>query len=138
MYADAARATAETNRNALVDLRSDTVTRPDEAMRQAMAAADVGDDVYGDDPNVNALEEETAGRLGKEAAVFFPTGTQSNLAACLAHCARGEEIIIGNGYHILASEAAGFITGHVLTVDGGLTAQLQDSPDFVAPGFSWI
>ena len=107
MYADAARATAETNRNALVDLRSDTVTRPDEAMRRAMAAADVGDDVYGDDPNVNALEEETAGRLGKEAAVFFPTGTQSNLAACLAHCARGEEIIIGNGYHILASEAAG-------------------------------
>ena len=107
MFADAARATAESNRNPLVDLRSDTVTRPDAAMRRVMAEADVGDDVYGDDPNVNALEDEAARRLGKEAAVFFPTGTQSNLAACLSHCARGEEIIIGSGYHILASEAAG-------------------------------
>ncbi len=107
MYAEAARAPAATNRNALIDLRSDTVTRPDAAMRHAMAEAEVGDDVYGDDPTVNALEQETAERLGKEAGLFLPTGTQSNLAACLTHCARGEEIIIPEGYHILASEAAG-------------------------------
>ena len=95
MFADAARATAETNRNALVDLRSDTVTRPDAAMRRVIAEADVGDDVYGDDPNVNALEDEAARRLGKEAAVFFPTGTQSNLVALLTHCERGDEYIAG-------------------------------------------
>jgi len=106
MYAEAARCDTLTNQ-AIVDLRSDTVTRPDAAMRQAMADAEVGDDVYGDDPTVNALEREVAERLGKTAAVLFPTGTQSNLAACLAHCGRGEEIIIGEGYHILASEAHG-------------------------------
>ena len=77
MYAEAARAPAATNRNALIDLRSDTVTRPDAAMRHAMAEAEVGDDVYGDDPTVNALEQETAERLGKEAGLFLPTGTQS-------------------------------------------------------------
>jgi threonine aldolase len=129
MYADTARATASTPPNALVDLRSDTVTRPDAAMRQAMAKANVGDDVYGDDPTVNALEQEVADRLGKERALFLPTGTQSNLAACLSHCARGEEIIIPEGYHILASEAAG------ASVLGGiaLKAVAAESDGSVAP-----
>jgi len=90
-----------------VDLRSDTVTRPDAAMRRAMAQAEVGDDVYGDDPSVNALEAHAAALLGKEAALFCTSGTQSNLAAMLAHCQRGEEIIAGTGYHVLAAEAGG-------------------------------
>ena len=71
------------------DLRSDTVTRPTAAMRAAMLAAEVGDDVYGDDPTVNALVERLAGDLGFEAGLFLPSGTQSNLAALMAHCARG-------------------------------------------------
>lgn len=91
----------------LCDLRSDTVTRPDAAMRQAMAAAEVGDDVYGEDPAVNALEANMAERLGKEAGLFLPTGTQSNLAALLSHCGRGEEIITGRNYHVFKYEAAG-------------------------------
>jgi threonine aldolase len=95
------------NDTAICDLRSDTVTRPDAGMREAMAEAVVGDDVYGDDPTVQALEAQGARLLGKPQAAFFPTGTQSNLAAVLAHCQRGEEIIIGQGYHVLASEGAG-------------------------------
>ncbi|MBE1296129.1 low-specificity L-threonine aldolase [Phycobacter azelaicus] len=91
----------------ICDLRSDTVTRPDEAMRQAMASAEVGDDVYGEDPQVNRLEATLAERLGKEAGLFLPTGTQSNLAALLAHCGRGEEIITGRDYHVFKYEAAG-------------------------------
>ncbi|MBC6440736.1 MAG: low-specificity L-threonine aldolase [Rhodospirillales bacterium] len=90
-----------------IDLRSDTVTRPDAAMRQAMAEAEVGDDVYGDDPGVNALEAHVAGMMGKEAAVFCTSGTQSNLAAMLSHCRRGDELIAGTGYHVLAAEAGG-------------------------------
>jgi len=89
------------------DLRSDTVTRPDEAMREAMASADVGDDVYGEDPSVLALEQRLAEMLNKNAAVFFPSGTQSNLAAVLAHCGRGDEAMVGSSYHVLCSEAAG-------------------------------
>lgn len=92
---------------ALCDLRSDTVTRPDAGMMQAMAAAELGDDVYGEDPSVNRLEAVLAERLGKEAALFLPTGTMSNLAGLLAHCQRGEEIITGAGYHVHAYEAAG-------------------------------
>jgi len=93
--------------NAPVDLRSDTVTRPDAAMRRVIAEAEVGDDVYGDDPAVNALEEHAARLLGKEAALFCTSGTQSNLAAMLSHCQRGEELIAGRGYHVLTAEAGG-------------------------------
>lgn len=89
------------------DLRSDTVTQPDAGMRAAMAAAEVGDDVYGDDPTVNRLEATMAERLGKEAGLFVSSGTQSNLLALLAHCRRGEEVIVGRDYHIYADEAAG-------------------------------
>ena len=91
----------------VVDLRSDTVTRPTDAMRAAMAAAPVGDDVYGEDPTVNALEEAIAARMGKAAAVYFPSATQANLAAILAHCRRGEEVIAGARYHVLRYEAGG-------------------------------
>lgn len=90
-----------------VDLRSDTVTRPCSGMRNAMAEAKVGDDVLGDDPTVIELERRTAALLGKDAAVFFPTGTQSNLAAILSHCGRGDEMIVGRSYHTYASEAGG-------------------------------
>ena len=91
----------------LCDLRSDTTTVPDTVMRAAMQAAAVGDDVYGEDPSVTALEHHMATLLGLEAAVFFPSGTQSNLAAVMAHCGRGDEIIIGDRYHIYCDEAAG-------------------------------
>lgn len=91
----------------LCDLRSDTVTTPDAAMRAVMAEAEVGDDVYGEDTTVNRLEATLAERLGKEAGLFLTSGTQSNLVGMLAHCARGEEIITGRGYHIWKYEAAG-------------------------------
>ena len=77
-----------------IDLRSDTVTQPTPAMREAMAQAPVGDDVYGEDPSVNRLQEMAAARLGKEAALFVPSGTMGNLAAILAHCTRGDEVIL--------------------------------------------
>ncbi|UWQ84115.1 low-specificity L-threonine aldolase [Leisingera caerulea] len=91
----------------LCDLRSDTVTRPDAGMLQAMAAAALGDDVFGEDPSVNRLEAVLAERLGKDAGLFLPTGTMSNFTALLAHCQRGEEVICGRGYHVYAYEAAG-------------------------------
>ncbi len=91
----------------VVDLRSDTVTRPTPAMRQAMACAEVGDDVFGDDPSVNALQENIAALLGKQAALFMPTGTQSNLAGIMAHCGRGDEYIVGQGAHTYRYEAGG-------------------------------
>ncbi|MFT5742029.1 MAG: threonine aldolase [Paracoccaceae bacterium] len=91
----------------LCDLRSDTMTVPDAAMLAAMAVAEVGDDVYGEDPTVAKLESRLAELLGKDAAVFFPSGTQSNLAAVMAHCGRGDELIIGDRYHIYCDEAAG-------------------------------
>lgn len=100
-------ATATPTGPIVADLRSDTVTQPCKAMRAAMAAAEVGDDVYGDDPSVNRLEAELAERLGKEAGLFVPSGTQSNLLAVLAHCGRGEEVISGDGYHVIRYEAAG-------------------------------
>ena len=90
-----------------IDLRSDTVTQPDQNMREVMAGARVGDDVYGDDPNVNALEHETADLLGKQAGLFLPSGTMSNLTSVLAHCQRGEEVLVGDKYHISCDEAAG-------------------------------
>jgi len=91
----------------LVDLRSDTVTKPTPAMRAAMAAAEVGDDVFGDDPTVNTLQERIAAMLGKEAALFMPTGTQSNLCALMAHCGRGDEYIVGQNAHTYRYEGGG-------------------------------
>ena len=91
----------------VVDLRSDTVTRPTPAMREAMAKAEVGDDVFGDDPTVRELEARTAGMFGLEAGLFFPTGTQSNLAALMAHCGRGEEVIVGQDAHTYRYEGGG-------------------------------
>ncbi|HJL90624.1 MAG TPA: low-specificity L-threonine aldolase [Acidimicrobiales bacterium] len=91
----------------LADFRSDTVTRATPGMRAAIAAADVGDDVYGEDPTVNALQDRMADLTGKEAALFFPAATQSNLAAVLSHCQRGDEYLIGRNYHILTDEASG-------------------------------
>lgn len=90
-----------------VDLRSDTVTQPTAAMREAMLAAPLGDDVFGDDPSVNALQEKIAGMLGFEAALFMPTGTQSNLCAILAHCQRGDEYIVGQMNHCYRWEGGG-------------------------------
>lgn len=91
----------------LIDLRSDTVTRPGDGMRQAMYDAEVGDDVWGDDPTVKRLEEHTAALLDKEAAVFVASGTQSNLCGLMAHCQRGEEYIVGQNAHTYKYEAGG-------------------------------
>jgi threonine aldolase len=91
----------------LVDLRSDTVTRPTQAMRAAMAEAPLGDDVFGDDPSVNALQEKIAAMLGFEAALFVPTGTQSNLCGVLSHCQRGDEYIVGQMQHCYRWEGGG-------------------------------
>lgn len=90
-----------------IDLRSDTVTRPGPGMYEAVSLAPVGDDVYGDDETVNALELKTAELLGKEAALFVSSGTQSNLIAMLSHCQRGEEVITGDEYHVSVAEARG-------------------------------
>lgn len=91
----------------MIDLRSDTVTRPGRAMLEAMMSAPVGDDVYGDDPTVNELQRYAADLAGKEAALFLPTGTQANLVALLSHCERGEEYIVGQGAHNYLYEAGG-------------------------------
>ena len=93
--------------NPIVDLRSDTVTRPTAAMRAAMAAAEVGDDVYGDDPTVNRLQSTLAERFGFPSALFFPTGTQSNLAALMSHCGRGDEYLVGQDAHTYRYEQGG-------------------------------
>jgi len=90
-----------------IDLRSDTVTQPTPAMREAMARAAVGDDVYGEDPTVNRLQEMAAELLGQEAGLFVPSGTMGNLAAVLAHCQRGDEVILGNLAHTFLYEAGG-------------------------------
>ncbi|MFN7219404.1 MAG: low-specificity L-threonine aldolase [Burkholderiales bacterium] len=90
-----------------IDLRSDTVTRPTQAMRDVMARAEVGDDVFGDDPTVNALQEKTAALVGMEAAIFLPSGTQSNLCALMAHCGRGDEYIVGQNAHTYKYEGGG-------------------------------
>lgn len=90
-----------------IDLRSDTVTWPTAQMRAAMAEAEVGDDVYGEDPTVNLLEREAAYRMGKQAAVFVPSGTMGNLAAVLSHCGRGDEAILGHLSHTYLFEAGG-------------------------------
>ena len=91
----------------MIDLRSDTVTHPTEEMRDFMKTAKVGDDVYGEDPTVNELEDFGASLLGKEAALFLPTGTQSNLTALLTHCQRGDEYIVGQEAHTFKYEGGG-------------------------------
>jgi len=90
-----------------IDLRSDTVTRPTDGMRRAMAGAELGDDVFGDDPTVNRLQHYTAERCGFEAALWFPSGTQSNLAALMSHCARGDEYLVGQEAHTYRYEGGG-------------------------------
>ncbi len=108
----------------VVDLRSDTVTRPTPAMREAMARAALGDDVFGDDPTVNALQERVAALFGKESALFVASGTQGNLCALLVHCGRGDEVIVGQHAHTYRYEAGG---GAVL---GGIQPQpLPQQPD---------
>ena len=91
----------------MIDLRSDTVTRPSPGMRKAMHDAELGDDVFGDDPTVNRLQARAAEIFGFEAALLFPTGTQSNLAALMSHCGRGEEVILGSEAHSYRYEAGG-------------------------------
>ncbi|MGN6323067.1 MAG: low-specificity L-threonine aldolase [Dyella sp.] len=90
-----------------IDLRSDTVTKPTRAMREAMLDAEVGDDVYGEDPTVNALQQRMAGELGFEAGLFVPSGTQSNLLALMSHCERGDEYIVGADAHTYKFEGGG-------------------------------
>jgi len=108
----------------LIDLRSDTVTRPTDAMRRAMATAEVGDDVLGDDPTVIALEERAADMLGKEAGLFVTSGTQGNLVAQLAHLARGQETIAPSESHMIIDEAA----GHAVIVGTSIRG-LRERPD---------
>jgi len=115
----------------IVDLRSDTTTLPTPSMWKAIASAKVGDDVYGDDPTVNELERKAAAILGKEAALFVPSGTMGNLAAILAHCGRGEEAIIGNRSHIFWDEAGGIsalagVNPHIVPTQLDGTLKLED------------
>lgn len=107
-----------------IDLRSDTVTLPTPEMRQAMAEAEVGDDVYGEDPTVNQLESLAASMMGKEAGLFVPSGTMGNLAAILAHCGRGDEIILGDRSHAFLFEAGG-----VAALGGVHPRQVSNQPD---------
>jgi len=112
----------------MIDLRSDTVTRPDHAMLAAMTAAEVGDDVWGDDPTVLRLQAAVAERAGKEAGLFFPSGTQSNLAALMAHCARGDEYIVGQAAHTYKYEGGG------AAVLGSIQPQpIENAPDGSLP-----
>ncbi|MCR6478514.1 low-specificity L-threonine aldolase [Variovorax sp. ZS18.2.2] len=114
--------------HSIVDLRSDTVTQPTPAMREAMMAAPLGDDVFGTDPSVNALQEKIAALLGFEAALFVPTGTQSNLCAILSHCGRGDEYIVGQQAHCYRWEGGG------AAVFGSVQPQpLDHAPDGTLP-----
>ena len=114
-----------------IDLRSDTVTKPTPEMRDVIKNAEVGDDVYGEDPTVNHLEEESARILGKEAGLFFPSGTMGNLAAIIAHCDRGSEIILGDRAHTFLFEVGGIaalggIQTHILPNQSDGTLELID------------
>lgn len=107
-----------------IDLRSDTVTQPTPAMREAMYRAEVGDDVFGEDPTVNRLEETAAERLGKEAALFVASGTMANLVALLTHCGRGDEAIVGDRSHTYLFEQGG------MAALGGITPRpIANQPD---------
>ena len=107
-----------------IDLRSDTVTKPTPEMREAMAKAEVGDDVYGDDPTVNRLQDMAAEMTGHEAGLFVASGTMGNLSAVLAHCQRGDEVILGKEAHTFRYEAGG------ISVLGGVhSCQLPNQPD---------
>jgi threonine aldolase len=107
-----------------IDLRSDTITKPTPAMREAMARAELGDDVYGEDPTVNRLQEIAAEMMDKEAGLFLASGTMGNLAGVLAHCQRGDEVIVGNKAHVFSFEAGG------ISVLGGVHSyQIPNQPD---------
>jgi threonine aldolase len=108
----------------VVDLRSDTITRPTSNMRRAMAEAEVGDDVLGEDPTINRLQEMAAERLNTEAALFVPSGTMGNLVSALTHCSRGDEVILGNQAHMFCLEGGG-----MAAVGGIHPRPLQNAPD---------
>ncbi len=121
-----------------IDLRSDTVSHPTPAMREAMAQAAVGDDVYRDDPTVNQLEAEAAAKLGKEAAVFVTSGTQGNLCALLAHCQRGDSVILGDTAHIFRYEQGGLaqfggLVPHTVPVQADATLRIADLENAINP-----
>jgi threonine aldolase len=107
-----------------IDLRSDTVTRPSAPMRAAMASAEVGDDVFGEDPTVNRLQAELARRAGMEAGLFVPSGTQSNLVALLAHCERGDEYLVGMTAHTYKYEGGG-----AAALGGAVPQPIDNEPD---------
>jgi threonine aldolase len=114
--------------NGYIDLRSDTVTQPTPEMREAMVRAELGDDVFGDDPTVNHLEEMAAAKMGKESAVFVASGTMGNLVSLLTHCRRGEEVIVGGQAHIFRYEAGGS------SALGGIAQfQIPNKPDGTLP-----
>ena len=135
----------------IIDLRSDTLTHPTQAMRKAMAEAEVGDDVFSEDPTVNRLEKIAAEQIGKEAALFVPSGTMGNLISMLSHCARGDEVILGNQSHIFLNEVGGLaalggIHPHIIpnepngTLDletvekmGGIAFPLSHNLNYVKP-----
>ncbi len=107
-----------------IDLRSDTVTKPTPAMREAMAKAEVGDDVFGEDPTVLRLEEQSASRLGKEAGLFVASGTMGNLVCLLTQCGRGDEVILGDQAHTFINEQGG------MAALGGIQPRtLRNRPD---------
>ena len=115
----------DTKNRSNIDLRSDTVTHPTPAMRTAMAEAAVGDDVLGEDPTINQLQDIAAELLGMEAALFLPSGTQSNLCALLSHCERGDEYIVGQNAHTYKYEGGG----------AAVLGSIQPQPlDFMADG----
>lgn len=121
-----------------IDLRSDTVTKPTAEMREAMKIAEVGDDVYGEDPTINRLQEMSAEILGKEAGLFVPSGTMGNLAAILAHCARGDEVIHGHLSHTYLLEAGGTavlggVPSYILQNQSDGTVLLDDLVDGIHP-----
>ncbi len=107
-----------------IDLRSDTITKPTPAMREAMAKAEVGDDVYGEDPTVNRLQEMAAEMMAKEAGLFVASGTMGNLAGVLAHCQRGDEVIVGNKAHTFLFEAGG-----ISALGSVHSCQIPNQPD---------
>lgn len=121
-----------------IDFRSDTVTRPSDEMKQVILDCELGDDVYGEDPTVNALEEKISRMLNKEAALFLPSGTMSNLVSILSHCKRGEEVLVGDQYHIFDAEARGAsvlggVALHPIKTDKFGAVKLKDIIDAIKP-----